>query len=98
MQQLTSQEKAAKIAWFLAKGEELSNERVRVLTGLSRSGASRLMTKLAHVLPIVKVEGVWSTSESSSGLCSHTNYTTFRDDVSVVHNERYNVNGHDDRY
>lgn len=66
MTQLTSQERAAKVAWFLARGIHLTNGQVQDWTGLSRSGASRLMVKLARVLPIVKCEGTWSVSEASS--------------------------------
>ena len=66
MSQLTSQERAAKVAWFLARGIHLTNGQICDWTGLSRSGAGRLMIKLARVLPIVKCEGVWSASEASS--------------------------------
>ena len=62
MDQLTSQEKAAKITWFLALGEELSNERIGVLTGLSRQGVYVMMSKLARVLPIARDLGTWSAS------------------------------------
>ena len=66
MIQLASQERAAKIAWFLARGIYLTNGQICAWTGLSRQGVAAMMTKLARVLPIVKVEGVWSASEASS--------------------------------
>ena len=58
---LTSQERAAVVAWELARGRKLSTKEIRKLTGLSVSGVSRLMTRLARVLPVWRDDGVWSS-------------------------------------
>lgn len=45
-------ERAALVAWHIAHGESLTVANVMSLTGLSHSGAYRLMSDLARVLPI----------------------------------------------
>jgi DNA-binding IclR family transcriptional regulator len=45
-------ERAALVAWHIAHGESLTVANVMSLTGLSYSGAHRMMTDLARVLPI----------------------------------------------
>lgn len=57
----TSQERAGMVAWCLARGDEMSIKDVQNLAGLKPRGAQKLMVKLARVLPIRRVDGVWSS-------------------------------------
>ena len=57
----SAQEKAALIAWHLAHGEGMTTGEVASLTGLTQSGAWRLMDRLSRVLPIYRDDGgMWS--------------------------------------
>ena len=52
-------ERAALVAWHLAQGEAMTTCDVAETVGLCRTAAYKLMTKLARVLPIVHLDGVW---------------------------------------
>jgi hypothetical protein len=49
---LSSQERAALVAWQLACGKSLTSQHVAELTGLTERGAYDLVSRLARVLPI----------------------------------------------
>ena len=49
---LVAQERAAKVAWALAEGERLNVQDVADYVGLTRTGAYRMMYKLARAIPI----------------------------------------------
>lgn len=49
---LTPQERAAIIAWWLARGEELTTHDVARYTGLSIRRAQELLNELSRVIPI----------------------------------------------
>ena len=62
--EMVASERAAKVAWALAKGEILTTQSIADKTGLTYSGAWRLMQKLERVLPIgfddtTFVDGYW---------------------------------------
>lgn len=57
----TSQERAAMVAWELANGKKMSTKDVQNLTELKPRAARELLTKLARVLPIRRMDGVWSS-------------------------------------
>jgi len=59
---LTAQERAALVTLKLLNGDgKLSSKEVRSITGLSKSGAARLMDKISRVVPIYYEESgrVW---------------------------------------
>lgn len=58
-QDLTPQERAAIIAWYLARGQELTVADVARLTGLGRRGARKLVIRLSRVIPIHKAAKRW---------------------------------------
>jgi hypothetical protein len=69
---MTSQERAAVIAWWLADGEALSTLDIAERLALSRQGAWTLVTMLSRKLPIwCNGDGKWkrcdSTDMSTSG-------------------------------
>lgn len=55
----TPQERAAIVAWHLARGDELTNWDIERLTGLSSRRVRELMCGLARVLPIHCAGGRW---------------------------------------
>jgi len=65
--ELSSQERAAIVIGYLCHGAHLSTKDVCELTGLSSSGAWRLMNKLARVWPICRdLEGRWEEVHGTS--------------------------------
>jgi DNA-binding CsgD family transcriptional regulator len=59
---LSAQERAALVAWWLAHGDALTTADVARLTGLTPSGAHRLMTCLECALPARRDEqGTWQS-------------------------------------
>ncbi|RLC86413.1 MAG: hypothetical protein DRJ03_08835 [Chloroflexi bacterium] len=58
--ELTAQERAAKIVWWLAHGEAMTTRHVAELTGLARSSAWEMMSRIARVIPIYcNKDGEW---------------------------------------
>lgn len=57
--ELTPQERAAIVAWFLARGEELTTRDIARYTGLSMRRAQSLINDLSRVLPIYFCVGRW---------------------------------------
>lgn len=58
----TITERAALIAWHLAHGESMQTRDVAEMTGLTFSGAWRLMDRLSRTLPIYQTsDGLWQT-------------------------------------
>lgn len=56
---LTSQERAARVAWHLARGRRLTTKQVAEMTGLSMRGALHLLHRMSRVLPIYQ-DGDWT--------------------------------------
>ncbi len=57
---LVAQERAAKVTWALAEGERLNVQDVAEFVGLTRTGAYRMMHKLARAIPItIDATGRW---------------------------------------
>lgn len=59
MCELTSQERAARVAWALALGRCLTVEQVVDMTGLQERAARELLGRLSRVLPVVRVGRAW---------------------------------------
>ena len=59
MCELTVTERVGKVVWWLAQGDGLTVANVCKLTGLSPSGAWRMLAALSRVIPIYDDEGVW---------------------------------------
>jgi len=55
----TPQQKAAKVTWWLAHGEELRTRDIARKTGLSICGAYEMMVSLSLVLPIYLEDHTW---------------------------------------
>jgi len=57
----TPQERAAVIAWWLARGRRLTTGEVAAIAGVSERRAQQLLNELSRVLPIVRLddEGHW---------------------------------------
>jgi hypothetical protein len=55
----TAQGRAMIVTYWLLKGDGLTIQNVMSLTGLSRSGAYRLMTIVCYHLPVYNENGVW---------------------------------------
>jgi alkylated DNA nucleotide flippase Atl1 len=58
---LSSQERAALVAWQLACGKSLTSRHVAELTGLTERGAYNLISRLARVLPIQR-QTAWTVA------------------------------------
>jgi len=56
---LTAQERAALVAWALAKGRRLTTRQVSDLTGLEMRGALHLLHRMSRVLPIYQNGWLW---------------------------------------
>jgi hypothetical protein len=57
---LASQERAALVAWHLAHGDAFRTREAAQMTGLSHSGALKLMCRLSRILPICQDNlGFW---------------------------------------
>lgn len=60
----TVTERVGKVVWWLAKGEGLALCNVCSLTGMSESGAWKMLASLSRVIPIfADDEGVWQACE-----------------------------------
>jgi len=59
---LTPQERAALIAWRLARGEELTTRDVADCTGLTVRRARMLLNEISRVVPIHRVIGYWQNA------------------------------------
>jgi hypothetical protein len=55
----TAQGRAMIVTFWLLHGDGLTIDNVMTLTGLSRSGAYRLMTIVCYHLPVYNENGVW---------------------------------------
>lgn len=59
IEELTSQQKAALVAWHLFQGNALTARDVMDITGLSRQGAHALLCLLSEILPIYSDGSAW---------------------------------------
>lgn len=57
--ELTAQQRAGMVIWFLARGHSFSTLEIAALTGLSRQGAWEMMNGLSPTLPLVLDHNRW---------------------------------------
>jgi len=55
----TVTERVGKVVWWLARGDGLTLANACDLTGLTESGAKKMLYALSRVLPIYADDGVW---------------------------------------
>ncbi len=66
---LTGQEKSAKVAWLLAQGRPLSTREIAQHAGLSLRGARWLLARIARVVPIYRDDDDrWALCPESAAL------------------------------
>jgi hypothetical protein len=63
--ELTPQQRAGILAWYLGRGDKLTVMKAAKLTGLTWHGARRLLCMLSMYLPICEEEGIWYKTENS---------------------------------
>ena len=56
---MVTRERAAYVAFWLAQGREFSTRQVAERTGLTFSGALRLLKAISRVIPIYEENGIW---------------------------------------
>ena len=56
---MVARERAAYVAFWLAEGREFSTAQVAERTGLTFSGALRLLKMISRVIPIYEDNGIW---------------------------------------
>lgn len=67
LDELTPQERAARVTWAIAQGETMSTQQVATLAGMSERGARWLMARLSRVLPVFQDDsGLWRVCETRS--------------------------------
>jgi hypothetical protein len=59
---MTGVEAAARVMYHLDRGEVMTPALVAAMTGLSRSHASVLLSRMSRVVPIYSDDGHWSTT------------------------------------
>ncbi len=57
--EMTAQQRAARITWWLAHGESITTADVARLSGLSWDGAYKMMCNLSGAIPIYCDKGTW---------------------------------------
>lgn len=57
--EMTPQERAGMVIWFLARGHSFTTLEIALLTGLTRQGAWQMMTGLSIKLPLVLEHSRW---------------------------------------
>lgn len=62
--ELVATERAGKVAWALAGGRSLSTQDIAAMTGLSVSGAWKMMYRLSRALPLSYYAGQWQSALS----------------------------------
>lgn len=56
---MVARERAAYVAFWLAEGRTFTTAQVAERTGLSHSGARRLLKAISRVIPICEEKGIW---------------------------------------
>lgn len=56
---MVARERAAYVAFWLAEGREFSTAQVAERTGLTFSGALRMLKAISRVIPIYEENGIW---------------------------------------
>jgi len=61
---MTTRERCAYVAFWLAQGREFTTRQVAERCGVSQSGALRLLKSISRVIPVYEDKGIWKKCPS----------------------------------